>query len=74
MSDTSVVLEIPDPHLIIELDKQTFVKEAFINKKPFSTFIFYLKKAFDTTLKHGILKDIHEPCLRKSTNIYLKFS
>ena len=38
---------------------ETFVREAFINKHVVSVF-FDLESAYDTTLKCGILKDLHD--------------
>jgi len=41
-----------------------FVKEAFIQKQHITAIFFDLEKAYDTTRKFGILKDLHDAGLR----------
>ena len=43
---------------------ETFIRDAFIRKEHLVAIFFDLEKAFDTTWKHGILKDLHELGLR----------
>ena len=39
---------------------ESFVREAFIKKEHVVAIFFDLEKAYDTTWKHGILRDLHE--------------
>ena len=39
---------------------ETSVREAFIKKEHVVAIFFDLEKAYDTTWKHGILRDLHE--------------
>ena len=39
---------------------ESFVRDAFLNKQHAVSVFFDLEKAYDTTWKHGILKDLHE--------------
>jgi len=43
---------------------ETFVTEAFIQKQHSAVIFFDLEKAYDTTWKYGILKDLHDAGLR----------
>ena len=43
---------------------ETFIRNAFIKKEHVTAIFFDLEKAFDTTWKHGILKDLHSFGLR----------
>ena len=44
---------------------ETFIRDAFIKKEHVvAVFFFYLEKAYDTTWRYGILKDIHKLGLR----------
>ena len=43
---------------------ERFIREAFANKEHLVAIFFDLEKAFDTTWKHGILKDLHGLGLR----------
>ena len=47
---------------LIRLD--TFICNAFIKKEHVVAVFFYLGKAYDTTWRYGILKDIHKLGLR----------
>ena len=38
---------------------ESFVREAFIQKQHVTSIFFDLEKAYDTTWKFGILKDLH---------------
>ena len=38
---------------------ETFIRDAFVKKEHVAVF-FYLEKAYDTTWKYGILKDLHD--------------
>ena len=43
---------------------ETFICDAFIKKEHVAAVFFNLEKAFDTTWRYGILKDIHKLGLR----------
>ena len=39
---------------------ETFIRDAFVNKEHVVAVFFYLEKAYDTTWRYGILKDLHD--------------
>ena len=39
---------------------ESYIRNAFVKKRHIVAIFFDLEKAYDTTLKHGILKDIHK--------------
>ena len=43
---------------------ETFIRDAFIKKEHVVAVFFDLEKAYDTTWRYGILKDIHKLGLR----------
>ena len=43
---------------------ETFIRDAFIKKEHVVAVFFDLEKAYDTTWRYGILKDIHKLSLR----------
>ena len=43
---------------------ETFVGEGFLNGEDVVSIFFGLEKAFDTTWKYGIMKNLHEMDLR----------
>jgi len=43
---------------------ETFVREAFVNKQHTVAIFFDLEKAYDTTWKYGIMKDLFDTGLR----------
>ena len=43
---------------------ESFVREAFIQKRHATAIFFDLEKAYDTTWKFGIIKDLHSAGLR----------
>ena len=43
---------------------ETFIREAFIKKEHLITIFFDLEKAYDTTWKYGIMKNIHDISLK----------
>ena len=43
---------------------ETFIRQAFAKGEHLSAVFFYLEKAFDTTWKFGIMKDLHDLNLR----------
>ena len=51
---------------------ETFVRNAFIKKQHAVSIFFDLEKAYDTTWKYGILKDLHNMGLRGHTPTFIK--
>ena len=43
---------------------ETFVREAFIKKEHPTAVFFDLEKAYDTTWKYGIMRDLSDFCLK----------
>lgn len=43
---------------------ETFIREAFVNRQHVSAIFFDLEKAYDTTWKHGVMRDLHDAGLR----------
>jgi len=43
---------------------ETFVREAFVQRQHCVAVFFDLEKAYDTTWKYGIMKDLHDAGLR----------
>ena len=43
---------------------ETFIREAFIRKQHLTAVFFDLEKAYDTTWKYGIMRDLHDLGLR----------
>ena len=43
---------------------ESFIRDAFIKKEHCVAIFFYLEKAYDTTWKYGIMKDLHDIGLR----------
>ena len=50
---------------------ETFVREAFIQKQHAAVIFFDLEKAYDTTWKYGILKDLHDAGLRGRLPLFI---
>ena len=50
---------------------EPFIRDAFLNKQEVVSIFFDLEKAYDTTWKHGILKDLHEAGLRGRMPIFI---
>ena len=55
---------------LIRLD--TYVRDAFINKEHVAAVFFDLHKAYDTTWKHGILRDLYDMGLRGNLPIFIQ--
>ena len=51
---------------------ETFIRETFQLKQHIVAIFFDLEKAFDTTWKHGILRDIHNLGLRGNLPIFIE--
>ena len=50
---------------------ETFIRDAFIQNQHLVAVFFDLQKAYDTTWKHGILKDLHGMGLRGNLPIFI---
>ena len=50
---------------------ETFIRDAFIQNQHLVAVFFDLQKAYDTTRKHGILKDLHDMGLRGNLPIFI---
>ena len=50
---------------------ESFVREAFIQKQHATAIFFDLEKAYDTTWKFGILKDLHDTGLRGRLPLFI---
>jgi len=50
---------------------ETFVREAFVNKQHTVAIFFDLEKAYDTTWKYGIMKDLFDAGLRGRLPIFI---
>merc|ERR1712237_134949 len=55
---------------LVRLD--TFIRDAFINKEHVVGVFFDLAKAYDTTWKYGIVKDLHKMGLRGNLPIFIQ--
>jgi len=50
---------------------ETFIREAFIQNQHATAIFFDLEKAYDTTWKHGILKDLYDTSLRGRLPLFI---
>jgi len=50
---------------------ESFVREAFIQKQHATAIFLDLEKAYDTTWKYGIIKDLHEAGLRGRLPLFI---
>ena len=50
---------------------ESFIRDAFLNKQEVVSIFFDLEKAYDTTWKYGILRDLHEAGLRGRMPIFI---
>jgi len=51
---------------------ETFIREAFVQKQHAVTIFFDLETAYDTTLKHGIMKDLLDAGLRGRLPMFIQ--
>jgi len=51
---------------------ESFVREAFIQNQHVVAVFFDLEKAYDTTLKHGIMKDLYDAGLRGRLPLFVQ--
>ena len=51
---------------------ETFIHEAFIQKQHAVAIFFDLEKAYDTTWKHGIMKDLFDAGLRGRLPLFIQ--
>ena len=50
---------------------ESFIRDGFLNKQEVVSIFFDLEKAYDTTWKYGILKDLHEAGLRGRMPVFI---
>ena len=50
---------------------ESFIRDAFLSKQEVVSVFFDLEKAYDTTWKYGILKDLHEAGLRGCMPLFI---
>ena len=50
---------------------ESFIRDGFLNKQEVVSIFFDLEKAYDTTWKYGILKDLHEAGLRGRMTVFI---
>ena len=50
---------------------ESFFRDAFLNKQEVVSIFFDLEKAYNTTWKYGILKDLHEAGLRGCMPLFI---
>ena len=50
---------------------ESFIRNAFLNKQEVVSIFFDLEKAYDTTWKYGILRDLHEAGLRGRMPVFI---
>ena len=51
---------------------ETFIREAFIKKEHLVSVFFDLEKAYDSTWKYGIMKDVHDVGLKGRLPLFLQ--
>jgi len=50
---------------------ETFIREGFIQKQHVTALFFDLEKAYNTTWKYGIMKDLHDAGLRGRLPLFI---
>ena len=51
---------------------ETFIRKAFIKKEHLVTISFDIEKAYDTTWKYGIMKNIHDIGLKARLPLFIQ--
>ena len=51
---------------------ESFIRDAFVKKEHVVAVFFDLEKAYDTTWKHGIIKDIHKLGLKGRLPLFIQ--
>ena len=51
---------------------ETFIRDAFVNREHVVSVFFDLEKAYDTTWRYGILKDLHDLGLKGRLPLFIK--
>ena len=69
--NNSVVIGQIDRQLIIYFTLRHLLRDAFINNQHLVAVFFDLQKAYDTTWKYGILKDLYNMGLRGNLPIFI---
>ena len=50
---------------------ESFIREVFVHRQHFTAIFFDVEKAYDTTWKFGILKDLHDAGLRDRLPLFI---
>ena len=51
---------------------ESFIRDAFVKKEHVIAVFFDLEKAYDTTWKHGIIKDLHKLGLKGRLPLFIQ--
>ena len=51
---------------------ETFIRDAFVNREHVVSVFFDLEKAYDTTWRYGILKDLHDLGIRGRLPVFIR--
>ena len=51
---------------------ESFIRDAFVKKEHVVAVFFDLEKAYDTTWKHGIMKDLHKLGLKGQLPLFIQ--
>ena len=51
---------------------ESFIRDAFVKKEHVVAVFFDLEKAYDTTWKHGIMKDLHKLGLKGRLPLFIQ--
>ena len=51
---------------------ESFIRDAFVKKEHVVAVFFDLEKAYDTTWKHGIMKDLHKLGLKGRLLLFIQ--
>ena len=65
----AIIIPIQKPDQIIRLESA--VREAFVKREHLVSVYFDLEKAYDTTWRYGVMKDLHEAGLRGRMPIFI---
>ena len=55
----------------IHVPLESAVREPFIKREHLVSVYFYIEKAYDTTWRYGVMKDLHETGLRGKMPIFI---
>ena len=52
---------------------ESFIRDAFVKKEHVAAVLFDLEKAYDTTWKYGVMKDLHKLGLKGRLPLFIHF-